>query len=345
MQLTKRGANYWVDFRLPDGKRVRRSTQTADRAEADRVAARIVTESMQGASAASADRPTTLEQALNERYENHWRGTKSDAVMWRTIGVINRDLGAWPLESVDFDRLEEYGKDLKRAGKAPGTINRRMSAIGVALGHAADKGWIARRPKLPKYEEPPATERYMTEAEEVVVFNWLKRRAQAEAYGMAGTGGWLYVRSFATVLLDTGLRFSEVFKAQLVGTELDLTNRDSKGRRGRRVPLTKRALASWMILTSMPRHQEFQAMRGKAPWDWINHRWRQATEANGCPDIGLHILRHTCASRLIQRGVGIYDVSKWLGHSSVKVTERYAKLAPDSLMVALAALERGETLQ
>ena len=53
-----------------------------------------------------------------------------------------------------------------------------------------------------------------------------------------------------------------------------------------------------------------------------------------------HILRHTCASRLIQRGVSLYTVNKWLGHSSVKVTERYAKLSPQNMAQALAALER-----
>lgn len=53
----------------------------------------------------------------------------------------------------------------------------------------------------------------------------------------------------------------------------------------------------------------------------------------------MHILRHTCASRLVQRNVPIFTVSKWLGHSIMKVTERYAKLAPDSLSMALTALE------
>lgn len=41
-----------------------------------------------------------------------------------------------------------------------------------------------------------------------------------------------------------------------------------------------------------------------------------------------HRLRHTFASRLVQNNVPIYKVSKWLGHSSVTVTEIYAKFAP-----------------
>lgn len=36
----------------------------------------------------------------------------------------------------------------------------------------------------------------------------------------------------------------------------------------------------------------------------------------------------TFASRLVQEGFPIYTVSKWLGHSSVVVTQRYAHFAP-----------------
>jgi integrase len=92
-------------------------------------------------------------------------------------------------------------------------------------------------------------------------------------------------------------------------------------------------------MLASPIHTRMKNGWGKQPWDYISHRWDRATKAAGCPDVTLHILRHTCASRLVQKGIPIYTVSKWLGHSSVKVTERYAKLAPDSLAGALAALE------
>lgn len=37
---------------------------------------------------------------------------------------------------------------------------------------------------------------------------------------------------------------------------------------------------------------------------------------------------HTFASWLVQDGVPLYEVSPWLSHSSIEVTERYAHLAP-----------------
>ena len=43
----------------------------------------------------------------------------------------------------------------------------------------------------------------------------------------------------------------------------------------------------------------------------------------GIENANLHTLRKTCGSLLIERGVDIYRVSKWLGHSSVSVTEQH----------------------
>ena len=40
----------------------------------------------------------------------------------------------------------------------------------------------------------------------------------------------------------------------------------------------------------------------------------------------LHDFRHTCASRLIQNGLSLYEVASILGHTDVQTTQRYAHL-------------------
>lgn len=45
---------------------------------------------------------------------------------------------------------------------------------------------------------------------------------------------------------------------------------------------------------------------------------------------GWHLFRHTFASRLVQAGVDIFKVSKWLGHSNVTTTMIYAHLSPNN---------------
>ena len=52
-----------------------------------------------------------------------------------------------------------------------------------------------------------------------------------------------------------------------------------------------------------------------------------------------HCLRHTCASRLVQKGVHLQVVQQWLGHRAIQTTLRYAHLAPKNLNSARDVLE------
>ena len=54
----------------------------------------------------------------------------------------------------------------------------------------------------------------------------------------------------------------------------------------------------------------------------------------------LHTLRHTFASHLVQNGVDLYTVSKLLGHSSIKTTEIYAHLSPNTYQKAISNLPK-----
>ena len=46
--------------------------------------------------------------------------------------------------------------------------------------------------------------------------------------------------------------------------------------------------------------------------------------------VTLHTLRHSYASKLVRKGLSLYDVSTLLGHSDSKMTQRYAHLAPNA---------------
>ncbi|NBS40701.1 MAG: hypothetical protein EBS73_15905 [Betaproteobacteria bacterium] len=47
-----------------------------------------------------------------------------------------------------------------------------------------------------------------------------------------------------------------------------------------------------------------------------------------------HDLRHSFASLLINSGRSLYEVQKLLGHTQIKTTQRYAHLAPETLLAA-----------
>lgn len=56
------------------------------------------------------------------------------------------------------------------------------------------------------------------------------------------------------------------------------------------------------------------------PNNWRNRRWYPATEKLGMGRMRVHVLRHTAISRWIAEGANELEVTRWAGHSSVKVT-------------------------
>ena len=64
---------------------------------------------------------------------------------------------------------------------------------------------------------------------------------------------------------------------------------------------------------------------------------------NGITDetqkVVFHTLRHTYASWLVMSGVDLYTVQRLMGHKDIKMTQRYAHLAPEYLEKAVNSLE------
>ena len=60
--------------------------------------------------------------------------------------------------------------------------------------------------------------------------------------------------------------------------------------------------------------------------DTISRNFTRILEKNNFKKIRLHDLRHSCATLLLRNGVPMSEIQKWLGHSSIRTTERYAHL-------------------
>ena len=66
--------------------------------------------------------------------------------------------------------------------------------------------------------------------------------------------------------------------------------------------------------------------------------FKSACRKTGIIDFRFHDLRHTFASHLVMRGVGLRAVQKLLGHCDMKLTMRYAHLAPGHLRDSINVL-------
>jgi integrase len=82
----------------------------------------------------------------------------------------------------------------------------------------------------------------------------------------------------------------------------------------------------------------FANSRGERIGD-VKKSFDTACKRAGISDFPMHDMRHTCAAWLVSSGVSLIEVRDLLGHSTIKMTERYAHLAPENLRKAVRTLE------
>ncbi len=70
----------------------------------------------------------------------------------------------------------------------------------------------------------------------------------------------------------------------------------------------------------------------------IKGAWLPLVKAAKVQAFTFHDLRHTFASKLVMAGVDLNTVRELLGHSDLKMTLRYAHLAPEHKAAAVAKL-------
>ena len=101
---------------------------------------------------------------------------------------------------------------------------------------------------------------------------------------------------------------------------------------GRAVPLAPSAVR---LLADLPRDEENPwVIAGKVPGSHLTdlqHPWRRVRARTELPDVRIHDLRHSFASRALALGEGLPMIGKLLGHTQVQTTARYAHLARDTM--------------
>lgn len=352
MKLIKRKNVHWVDFVSPDGKRRRLSTGHTDEVKAYARAAEIVSAHMgagKDAKKLAELNVPTLGELLDAKLASHWSKMSYGTTMKYTVGKLKREIGHMRVPEVTTKYLRDWKTKWLTGGLKKSTVNRYMNAIGATLKDALADKLITELPKLEFSNEGEfVRERYMLDHEEPRIIEWMKRMESDAA--VEERWEWEYIGALFVFLADTGFRFSEAFKFTLIGQEADLEHGCTKNTIGRRIPLTSRAFKAAQYLLACAHHRELDrrsAVRAKAAWDWVTHRTNRCFEALGINTadtparrkLTLHCLRHTCASRLLDKGVNIVVVSRWLGHANIKTTMRYLKLDTKPFLAGAAALE------
>jgi len=268
-----------------------------------------------------------------------------------TVAAYRRDLtrySAWLTEQgrtvldVDHDDLVAYVGVRRRDGSATSSVARQLAAIRMLHRYLAIEGVRPDDPTLdlegvavPAGIPKPLTEAQVTSLlAAVVVTEPVHRRDLA----------------LLELLYATGARISEAVGLSIGEIDLDagLVRLYGKGGKERIVPFGSGAAAAlddWfspsgrarMVPDRWRRRDDAEAvflnLRGgrlsrQGAWNLVATYGRRA----GLRDqLSPHVLRHSCATHLLDRGADLRVVQEMLGHASISTTQVYTKVSQERL--------------
>ena len=268
--------------------------------------------------------PATVGEMLAYVYDHRWAGLKSEEDLYRNGQHVAEALGLDSSISILGERRSgELIRNHFKGQVSPSTVNRKLSALSAMTSMAYDLDLIQSKPVTKQEKEPQGRQRFLTEAEEAAVLDWMSPYPD--------------LADAVKFLLDTGLRVSEALDLQWNNIEdgrIHLTSGQTKTSKSRTIPMTSDALAILMRRRNL-----------SSPFEGVLYRRlamrfdQAARDLNLGADVVLHTCRHTFASRLVQRGVDLYVVGALLGHSSVVTTQRYAHLRVANMDEAISTLQ------
>jgi site-specific recombinase XerD len=264
-----------------------------------------------------------LSELLELWWHTHASHLNSGEDMKARITALIEVVGDLPARTLTSSIFAHYRTTRLAAGLAPATLNREHSYMRSMFNELIRIGeW--------RYPNPLKQVRQLRVQERELSYLTIDNIAALlrECANSRNDHLTLVVK----LALSTGARWSEAEKLPKANVSRGMvTYANTKGLKVRHVPI-----ATHLV-------EELQQHGLKRPvcpllFDACYSAFRKAAERAQIelPEgQATHVLRHTFASHFLQRGGNIVALQKILGHSDLKVTMRYAHLAPAHLEEAI----------
>ena len=245
-------------------------------------------------------------------YLKYKEGVVSYGTVKRDKFTLQRFLKYWGdkrISQISIKTIDNYSIQMRKE-LSEATVGIELRHLKAALNTAKRWEYITKNP-LKGYKIPngvPQRIRVLSKEEISRLFSIID---DAE------------MKDILRVYLSTGARRAELLKPKFNWDNVDFNNNrvrfDGKGGKTRYVPMTPTVVK--LLLDRLTEGLKFPFRYGQ---DHVSHKLRDYYREAGIESANLHTLRKTFGSLLIQEGFAdIYKVSKLLGHSSVKVTEKH----------------------
>jgi len=365
MRLYKRKNTWWMDISV-NGQRIRQSTDTLDKTEAELIAGeverkcRLVKFGLLPDEPEEKPMPKVPLSEFADKYHHFMEVTFPETPktaegartafrsLIRFFGIRDPILTEISVQDVEAWKVHILND------RSRNTLAIYFRALHAAWNRAVKWGDTMENP-FTNAERPREVHgenlRFFDDAELLKLLETARTQAHPRFFNMI------------LFYLYTGMRRSELI--HLEWSDIDLETREvdivarkpkwdhrTKTGKPRRIPVNDRLfdviLELWedkktdrvleqssLVFPSHRRKNQYttQYTFSNKPWGkyTVTHKFGALVKATELPkSLTLHSLRHTYASNLVQQGVSLYIVGELLGHTSLEVTKIYSHLTPRS---------------
>jgi integrase/recombinase XerD len=268
-----------------------------------------------------------------------------------TVLAYRRDLTSYEVWLAERGRalvdvteadVEDYVAELRGSGRQASSVARALSVVRSLHRFLVDEGTAASDPTgdVAAPRVPQGIPKALSEDE---VNQLLAAVTGLDAAARRD-------RALLEVLYGTGVRISEAVGLRLGDVDLDAHTMLvlGKGSKERIVPVgryAREALAAWFTPSGRGEMVPARwARRGDAESVFLNRRGGRLTRQGAwaivrhygervelADRLTPHVLRHSCATHMLDHGADIRVVQELLGHASISTTQLYTKVSAQRL--------------
>lgn len=317
----KESGVWWVDITPPGGKRVRRSTGTKSKREAQEYHDQLRVELWRIEKLGEKPKRSFEEGCVRflqiSAGQADYRTKVQHVKYWREV------FGGKSLCSITADDIYA-GLPVKREyedGRAPrelsaATKNRYLASIRRIFSLAQKADWIDKVPNLTNYREPEVRVRWITKE---------SARSLIENVHLS------WMQDVCEFALHTGARANEILTLEWDNVDLDaavawIINSRAKSGRGRSLPLNTEAISLLRRRKLAGGQWVFTRSTGNPALEIDRRVFNSACEKTGISNFRFHDLRHTWASWHVQAGTPLFVLKELGGWETLEMVKKYAHL-------------------
>ena len=237
----------------------------------------------------------------------------------------------------EFIRWQSRGAYTSRRQLSTETVRRELEQLQAAIRYAHRDNLISVYPDVWKPKKSPPRNRWLTAKEAARLIREARRMPTARDYLPLFILIALYTGARSEAVLT--LKWSQInFESEVIDFRVGQRS-ENKGRAI--IPIPRRLLRELKSAYINRLSNVYVLQRefsNDTPIKSIKNSFGTGCSRCGLVEVTPHTLRHTAASWMIQKGVPIYEVARYLGHSSVVMIEKtYGHMAPEHLQRAKAS--------